>query len=38
LIVKVKAESMEELKELVTYKLRAINNVRSTLTLMLTEE
>jgi DNA-binding Lrp family transcriptional regulator len=38
LIVKVKAESMEELKELVTYKLRAIENVRSTLTLMLTEE
>jgi len=34
----VKAESMEKLKELVTHKLRTIKNVRSTLTLILTEE
>lgn len=38
LIVKVVAESMEQLKELVTYRLRTIKNVRSTLTLMLIEE
>jgi DNA-binding Lrp family transcriptional regulator len=38
LIVKVKADSMNELKELVTYRLRTIPNVRSTLTLILTEE
>ena len=38
LIMKVKADSMERLKHLVTYRLRAIDNVRSTLTLVLTEE
>ena len=38
LIMKVKAASMERLKHLVTYRLRAIDNVRSTLTLVLTEE
>ncbi len=38
LVVKVKADSMERLKELVTHHLRKIKNVRSTLTLMLTEE
>ncbi len=38
LIVKVRADSMDRLKELVTFKLRTINNVRSTLTLMLTDE
>ena len=38
LILKVKADSMEELKEVVTYKIRALNKVRSTLTLMMTEE
>ena len=38
LIIRVKAGSMEELKEVVTHRLRAIKNVRSTLTLMLTEE
>jgi len=37
LIVKVKADSQAELKELVTYKLRRIANVTSTLTLMLTD-
>jgi len=38
LLVKIKADSMEELKELVTHKLRNIDNVRSTLTLILTED
>ena len=38
LIMKVEADSMERLKHLVTYRLRAIDNVRSTLTLVLTEE
>ena len=38
LVVKVKADSMEQLKELVTHRLRKIKNARSTLTLMLTEE
>jgi DNA-binding Lrp family transcriptional regulator len=36
LIVKVAAESMELLKEIVTCRLRTIENVRSTLTLILT--
>jgi DNA-binding Lrp family transcriptional regulator len=36
LIVKVAAESMDLLKELVTYRLRTIENVKSTLTLILT--
>jgi len=35
LIVKATADSMAELKELVTYKLRTITNVTSTLTLMI---
>jgi DNA-binding Lrp family transcriptional regulator len=38
LLVKIKADSMDNLKELVTHKLRTISNVRSTLTLILTEE
>jgi len=38
LVIKVKADSMEQLKELVTHQLRKIKNVRLTLTLMLTEE
>ena len=38
LIMKVKADSMESLKHLITYRLRAIDNVMSTLTLVLTEE
>lgn len=38
LVLKVEADSMEKLKELVTHQLRTINNVRSTLTLILTEE
>ena len=38
LIIRVKAGSMAELKEVVTHRLRTIKNVRSTLTLILTEE
>jgi DNA-binding Lrp family transcriptional regulator len=38
LVIRVKADSMEKLKEVVTHKLRTIRNVRSTLTLILTEE
>ena len=38
LIVKARAANMAELKELVTYKLRTIANVKSTLTLMLNSE
>jgi DNA-binding Lrp family transcriptional regulator len=36
LIIKVGTESMETLRELITYHLRNINHVRSTLTLILT--
>ena len=35
IIVKVKAESMEKLKEMVTNKIRSLNQVRSTLTLIM---
>jgi DNA-binding Lrp family transcriptional regulator len=38
LIVKATAPTPDELKELVTYNLRKINNVTSTLTLMLTDK
>jgi DNA-binding Lrp family transcriptional regulator len=38
LIIKVKADTMEELKETVTYKIRSISQVRSTLTLMTVDE
>lgn len=38
LIIKATADNMTELKELVTYKLRNIPNVTSTLTLMLEEK
>jgi DNA-binding Lrp family transcriptional regulator len=38
LIAKLKADTMEKLKETVTYNLRIIPNVRSTLTLIMMEE
>ncbi len=38
IIALVKAESMDSLKDLVTRKIRSLTNVRSTLTLILTEE
>ena len=37
-VVEIKTDSMEQLKELVSHRLRMINNVRSTLTLILAEE
>jgi DNA-binding Lrp family transcriptional regulator len=38
IITKVKADSMEKLKDTVTRKIRTLAKVRSTLTLILTEE
>jgi DNA-binding Lrp family transcriptional regulator len=38
IITKVKAESMEKLKEMVTRNIRTLNRVRSTLTLIMMEE
>jgi DNA-binding Lrp family transcriptional regulator len=38
IIAKVKADSMEKLKEMVTRKIRALSKVRSTLTLIMMEE
>ena len=38
LIVKVRAEAMDELKEIVSYKIRSLDKVRSTLTLMMVDE
>jgi DNA-binding Lrp family transcriptional regulator len=38
LIIKIKADTMEELKEVVTHKIRVINQVRSTLTLIMFDE
>lgn len=38
IISKVKAESMEKLKDLVTRRVRTLNRVRSTLTLIMMEE
>ncbi len=38
LIIKVKADTMDELKDDVTHKIRALKQVRSTLTLIMIEE
>ena len=38
LIVRVKADTMEQLKDAVTHKIRTANQVRSTLTLIMMEE
>ena len=38
LITKIKAETMEKLKEMVTRQIRALGKVRSTLTLIMMEE
>ena len=37
IIAKVEAESMEKLKEIVTFKIRRLNDVRSTLTMTVAE-
>jgi len=38
LIMKIKADSMDKLKELVTRRIRTLSRVRSTLTLIIMEE
>ena len=38
IIAKIRAESMEKLREAISQKLRTVNKVRSTLTLIMTEE
>ena len=38
LVVRIKADTMEELKNSVTHKIRTIKQVRSTLTLIMMEE
>ncbi len=38
LVVKVKAETMEELKDEISHRIRTISQVRSTLTLIIIEE
>jgi DNA-binding Lrp family transcriptional regulator len=38
IITKIKAETMEKLKEMVTSKIRSLDQVRSTLTLIMMEE
>jgi len=37
-VMKIKTDSIEQLKELISHRLRRIDNVRSTLTLILAEE
>ncbi len=37
IVAKVEAESMEKLKEIVTFKIRRMNDVRSTLTMTVVE-
>jgi DNA-binding Lrp family transcriptional regulator len=37
LIVKVNADSLDELKEIVSYEIRSLDKVRATLTLMMAE-
>jgi DNA-binding Lrp family transcriptional regulator len=38
LMVRVKADAMDELKDIVTHKIRAFKQIRSTLTLIMMEE
>ena len=38
IVAKVKAESMEKLKEIVTWKVRSLDDVRSTITMLILEE
>lgn len=38
IIVKIKAESMAKLKDMVTWRLRRLNKVRSTLTMIVVEK
>lgn len=38
IIAKVRADSMEKLKDIITWKIRRLNKVRSTLTMIVIEE
>jgi DNA-binding Lrp family transcriptional regulator len=38
LVIRIKADTMQELKDTITHKIRTINQVRSTLTLIMMEE
>jgi len=38
IVAKVKAETMEKLKDIVTWRIRRLNKVRSTLTMIVIEE
>lgn len=38
IVAKIKAESMDKLKEIVTWRVRRLDNVRSTLTMIVMEE
>ncbi|MEM2273689.1 MAG: Lrp/AsnC ligand binding domain-containing protein [Candidatus Bathyarchaeia archaeon] len=38
IVAKVRADSMEKLKDIVTWKIRRLNKVRSTLTMIVIEE
>ncbi|RLI36466.1 Lrp/AsnC family transcriptional regulator [Candidatus Bathyarchaeota archaeon] len=38
IVAKVKAESMDKLKDIVTWRIRRLNKVRSTLTMIVIEE
>lgn len=37
-VAKIKAETMEKLKEIVTWNVRSLNEVRSTITMLILEE
>lgn len=38
IIAKIKADNMDKLKDIVTWKVRKLNNVRSTLTMLVTSK
>ena len=38
LVAKIQAETMEKLKDLVTWKIRSLSNVRSTITMLILED
>lgn len=38
LVAKIQAETMEKLKDIVTFKIRSLKNVRSTITMLILED
>ena len=38
LVAKIQAETMEKLKDIVTWKIRSLSNVRSTITMLILED